>query len=487
MVFSNEPFSQFKSVKTKMLFSVMTVSTILTSLVIFLNFYFEYNDDLNSLEERVAQIEKTTVPTLSNAIWNLDEQYLKIQLDGILKIQDIVLTRVLDNHGNLIIEKGGNIQNNDEIIKREFYLYSDHSFSREYLGKLQLFITKDYIVEKIKKKIFLFMTSQFVKTFLLAWLILLIFHYFITRNISQIIAFTKNFDLDARFLNRLQINRPKHDPDELDILEFEINRMLEKIYVLNQQKDRTISEQHKELQIQKAMEINSARLTSINDMLSGMSHEINNPMTVIGFSAKKIQECLKDEKLDVEKIHFFSKRIQESTARVKNILHSVQVTSRVSDDEPFEVTSVQDLITGVIEALNAETSIFNIQFVLEYENETTKNSLIKIKRVALYQTLQNLVKNAAEAVKNQVNPIVKLNMSISNGRLLIKVIDSGPGIPLHLQDKIFHPFYTTKEVGKGTGLGLTIASRLAEINLGKLTLDDNEKQTTFVLNLPLFQ
>jgi C4-dicarboxylate-specific signal transduction histidine kinase len=141
----------------------------------------------------------------------------------------------------------------------------------------------------------------------------------------------------------------------------------------------------------------------------------------------------------------------------------------------------------VIEVLNAEISIFNIQFVLNYENEATKNSLVKIKRVALYQTLQNLVKNAAEAVKNQVNPVVKLDLAVHQGRLLIKIIDSGPGIPLHLQDKIFHPFYTTKDVGKGTGLGLTIASRLAEINLGKLTLDEHEKQTTFVLNLPLYQ
>lgn len=479
----------FRSIKTKLLFAVMGASTLLTSLVIFLNFYFEYNKDLNSLEERVAQIEKTTVPTLSNAIWNLDEQYLKIQLEGILKIEDIVLTRVVDSHGDLILEKGQSLNTKNEIIKREFYLYNDQNSNREYLGKLQLFITKDYIVEKIKKKVLLFMTSQFIKTFLLAWIFISIFHFYIVKYVERIIAFTKTFDLDSSILNRLDLNRKPDDFefDEVDILQLEINKMLEKIYMLNQQKDQKISDQQKEIQIQKALEINSARLSSMQEMLSGMAHEINNPMTVISFSAKKIRETIESEEKDLEKVLFFTKKITESSTRVKNILHSIQTTSRPTDDDPFEISTIEDLMKGVEETLIAETSLYEIQFAIHYHQESAKDLLLKVKRVALYQIMQVLVKNAVEAVKHLNPGSVRIDIRSEGDYLTIKVRDSGPGIQPHQRAKIFDPFYTTKEVGKATGLGLTIASRLTFMNEGELYLDPEEKMTTFVLKLPLFK
>lgn len=479
----------FRSLKTKLLFAVMGASTLLTSLVIFLNFYFEYNNDLSSLEERITQIEKTTVPTLSNAIWNLDEQYLKIQLEGILKVQDIVFTRVIDSHGELIIERGQSLTTKNEIIKREFYLYSDQNSNREYLGKLQLFITKDFIVEKIKKKVLLFMSSQFIKTFLLAWIFLTIFQIYIVKYVEQIIEFTKSFDLDSNILNRLELNkkRSEFEIDEVDLLENTFNRMLEKIYMLNQQKDQKISDQEKEIQIQKALEINSARLSSLQEMLSGMAHEINNPMTVISFSAKKIREAIDGENKDLEKVLFFSKKITESSSRVKNILQSIQTTARPTDDDPFEITTIEELIKGVEETLIAETSIYDIQFHIHYQEEAVRELLLKVKRVALYQILQNLVKNAVEAAKTQPMGSVVIKILAEESFLFIKVCDSGPGIAFNQRNKIFDPFYTTKEIGKATGLGLTIASRLALINDGELYLDSEEKMTTFVLKLPLFK
>lgn len=486
---SEKTVKNFRSIKTKLLFAVMGASTFLTSMVIFLNFYFEYNKDLNALEERVAQVQKTTVPTLSNAIWNLDEQYLKIQLEGILKIEDIVLTRIIDGHGELILEKGQSLKSKNEIIKREFYLYNDLDDTREYLGKLQLFITRDYIVEKIKKKVLLFMTSQFVKTFLLAWIFLLIFHYYIIKYVERIINFSKTFDLDSSILNRLDLNKKpdEFEYDEIDILQLEINKMLEKIYMLNQQKDQKISEQQKEIQIQKALEINSARLTSIQEMLSGMAHEINNPMTVISFSAKKISEEIEKDEKDLEKIMSFSKKITDSSTRVKNILHSIQATSRPTDDDPFEISTLEDLINGVQEALIAETSMYDIQLSLKFNQSSTKDLLLKVKRVALFQILQILVKNAVDAVKHLLNGSIILELESNGDCLYFKVKDSGLGISPNQREKIFDPFYTTKEIGKSTGLGLTIASRLALINEGELYLDNNEKMTTFVLKLPLYK
>ena len=63
------------------------------------------------------------------------------------------------------------------------------------------------------------------------------------------------------------------------------------------------------------------------------------------------------------------------------------------------------------------------------------------------------------------------------------MIDSGPGIPADMRQKIFQPFYTTKEIGKGTGIGLSISASIAKANGGSLTLDESNKNTCFVIQL----
>jgi C4-dicarboxylate-specific signal transduction histidine kinase len=95
--------------------------------------------------------------------------------------------------------------------------------------------------------------------------------------------------------------------------------------------------------------------------------------------------------------------------------------------------------------------------------------------------------NSHDAVYSQKDPWVKLEIKTKDDRVQILVIDSGSGIDTGTARKIMEPFFTTKEIGKGTGLGLTISKSIAEGHKGSLFYDDQTKNTCFILDLPLRQ
>ena len=109
---------------------------------------------------------------------------------------------------------------------------------------------------------------------------------------------------------------------------------------------------------------------------------------------------------------------------------------------------------------------------------------INCRPVQLSQVLLNLLSNASDAV-DAVNPKwVRLFIEDDETHVLIRVTDSGPGVPVNQRDQIFNPFFTTKASGKGTGLGLSIALRIVQEHNGSLFYDSKYTDTCFTLRLP---
>jgi len=79
---------------------------------------------------------------------------------------------------------------------------------------------------------------------------------------------------------------------------------------------------------------------------------------------------------------------------------------------------------------------------------------------------------------------IKIDLITNPTSFVISVTDSGNGIPTDFQDKLFQPFFTTKEIGRGTGLGLSLSSAIAKHHGGSLTLDNDSSNTRFVLEIP---
>jgi len=101
----------------------------------------------------------------------------------------------------------------------------------------------------------------------------------------------------------------------------------------------------------------------------------------------------------------------------------------------------------------------------------------------LNQVWTNLIDNAADAVDGRGN--ITLRAFARDGRVVVEVVDDGPGIPREAQGHVFEPFYTTKEVGAGTGLGLDVARRIIVAHGGGVSVRSEPGETRFAVGLPV--
>lgn len=107
--------------------------------------------------------------------------------------------------------------------------------------------------------------------------------------------------------------------------------------------------------------------------------------------------------------------------------------------------------------------------------------------IEIEQVVVNLINNAIDAVKDLPDRWIKIYILQEQDNILLKIIDSGLGIPLVVQDKLFDPFFTTKKVGEGTGLGLSITKGILDEHGATLTIDRQASNTCFVVSFSIFR
>jgi len=99
----------------------------------------------------------------------------------------------------------------------------------------------------------------------------------------------------------------------------------------------------------------------------------------------------------------------------------------------------------------------------------------------------NILNNAHDAVEDQAERVVRLEVSETGGYAIFCVEDNGPGFTEKAREKLFEPFFTTKDVGKGTGLGLSIARNIVEAHHGELTVTSGLQATRVIMRIPKHQ
>lgn len=232
--------------------------------------------------------------------------------------------------------------------------------------------------------------------------------------------------------------------------------------------------------------INSAKMSSLGEMASGVAHEINNPLAIIAGHAESMTRYFEKGQLqesDIKALGTKIEKIQNSVNRIAKIVRGLRNFSRSGDRDPLAKVGIQKIITSVLD-LSAEK--FKSSGVQVITGEIPAVS-IRARETQIEQILINLLNNAYDAILGQANPWIKIDFKTNNSRIAIEITDSGPGIPDSLKEKIMIPFFTTKEIGKGTGLGLSISKGIAEEHSGRLQLNEKSPNTCFVLELPILE
>jgi len=232
--------------------------------------------------------------------------------------------------------------------------------------------------------------------------------------------------------------------------------------------------------------IHESKMAALGKMAAGVAHEINNPLAVITEEAGWMKDLLKEE--DVANSPNF-KEFQESlnkigyhADRVKKVTHRLLGFARRMEPtvEKVLVNQVLEECVGFLENEALYRNIV-IQKELAADLPTTSSDSSQLQQVFL-----NILNNAIDAIGK--NGTITLNTAYrpEDQQIVIKISDTGPGIPKELMAKVFDPFFTTKEVGKGTGLGLSISYSIIEKLGGTITVDsETDRGTTFTITLPV--
>ncbi len=216
-----------------------------------------------------------------------------------------------------------------------------------------------------------------------------------------------------------------------------------------------------ELQSLQRQVIRQERLAAVGQLVSGVAHEINNPLqAILGFA-----ELLQMQADVPDGVKGDLRLIQKESARACNIIRNLAMFAR---QQPGEAAPVRltDVITSVAELRQRRLESEQIELRVEDRSSQYVSAVL----TELQQVLLNFVVNAEQAIvaSGRLPGRITIRSRDLGGRVLLEVEDTGPGIPADNEAKLFQPFFTTKPVGQGTGLGLSISYGIVDSLGGRI-------------------
>ncbi len=220
----------------------------------------------------------------------------------------------------------------------------------------------------------------------------------------------------------------------------------------------------------------SEKLASLGKLAAGVAHEINNPLTGILTNSSLLLDDLPEKDPKREDVEIIVKETIRCREIVKRLLDFARQTKPLK-----ELVDINTIIESIILLVRNQTSFRNIDVK---KNLFDKLPEIMADRDQIQQVFINIIINAAEAMPKGGTLTIDTLLSSPEDFINVKFSDTGHGIPSHLKEKIFDPFYTTKE--SGTGLGLSISYGIIEQHGGEINVDSiSGEGTTFTIKLPI--
>lgn len=321
------------------------------------------------------------------------------------------------------------------------------------------------------------------------------------------IAYQKLQDSEKEM--REMVDKQLQDNEKLFLAEKKLQSMLDQ-----EKKNRTeLSDAMESLKSTQSKLVHSEKMASLGQLTAGIAHEINNPINFIssgmssmkmtieslieileeysrldkGDDPKKVKkdviELKEDHEYDelMDEIDDLIKDINYGVARTVEIVKGLRVFSRL-DEEEVKPANVNDNLDATLTLLRNKTK--NRIKISKYYDENMKD--IECYPGQLNQVFMNILSNGIQAIpEDRVDGELTIYTEYKDELVEIRIKDNGTGIPEDIKDRIWEPFFTTKAVGVGTGLGMSITYGIVEKHNGQIEFESEDgKGTEFVITLP---
>jgi len=272
----------------------------------------------------------------------------------------------------------------------------------------------------------------------------------------------------------------KHLENYNQELENKVLKRTQELADLNKDLDNKIKDEVAQRQKQEALLIHQSRLAAMGEMIGAIAHQWRQPLNALGLVQQNLQFKYQMDKLDDD----FMNQSMDKSARL------IQKMSSTIDDfrnffkpnkhiEPFNINNI---IKSTADLLEAQLKNNNIKLQII----CNENLIIKGFQGEFSQVILNLLNNAKDALieNNPKQPTIIIDAIKNNDTVTITIKDNAGGIPDGIIDKIYDPYFTTKEEGKGTGIGLYMSKIIVENNMsGTLRAFNDAEGANFVIEL----
>jgi two-component system NtrC family sensor kinase len=247
---------------------------------------------------------------------------------------------------------------------------------------------------------------------------------------------------------------------------------------------------YRDLKATQAQLVQSAKMASLGELVAGIAHEINNPLSFAVSHLDTAQRSLAH--IEAELTRAWPESSAQHWSRARSRLHEMAVGLERIRELVIKLRTFSRLDEGERKRVNIRECIESVLMILKHR---MKDRIVVVLSLGvpeelecypglLNQALLNLLANAIEAIAGQGT--IEIVTGVDDGAYRIAITDSGPGIVPEYRQRVFEPFFTTKPVGQGTGLGLSITYSIVDKHRGTISIDCPEGGgTTVTIRLPL--
>jgi C4-dicarboxylate-specific signal transduction histidine kinase len=256
------------------------------------------------------------------------------------------------------------------------------------------------------------------------------------------------------------------------------------IHIMGDLSETTAEMQRREQELRDKQEqlVQAGKLATLGELMTGVAHELNNPLNNIGLFVGNAIDLLDFGKGDKERVLAELHQAMQQVRKAGEIISHLRTFGRAATFSR-EPVAIKPVIERALSLMREQLRLRQIEVKLDLGPE---DPIVIGNAIQLEQAFINLLTNARDALIDAPRKVIFITSTLRQDMLTLTIRDTGVGIPQGLEKRIFDPFFTTKEVGTGTGLGLSITYGIIQEHRGTIWVENPPGEgAAFFIQLPL--